>query len=241
MVLLLAFCHAAHWPRANGNGILLLPQKGRGGRRKARLTFLHWALHVLLFSTPDFGILNFFSSWLTVESGGGEEESFLATHCPAPACRQPVGQPIGLCSWERRGSQGFALPCLAPLLQPNSGSLLVEAGCPWENLAAGVLALMLSPLLAPRMTHKSLFQQYPASHPAGREFFLYYLPAARNSLLTFPPSFFPLCSCPGIAGEGAGTCQKPYKSLMRWVLIPPALTCLALAFSAALQPPSSSS
>lgn len=75
------------------------------GRQDSPLTrdpFLHWALHVLLFSTPDFGILNFFSSWLTVESGGGEEESFLATHCPAPACRQPVGQPIGLLLGEKR-------------------------------------------------------------------------------------------------------------------------------------------
>ena len=35
-----------------------------------------------------------------------------------------------------------------------------------------------------------------------------------------------------MAGEGAGTSQKPYKSLMRWLLIPPALTYLALTLSA---------
>lgn len=78
------------------------------------------------------------------------------TRCPAPACRQPAGQPAGLRSWVRRVCQSFAALSRPPSMEGKSGSLLVAAGCPWERLAPWVLALMLPPLFAPGRTHRSL-------------------------------------------------------------------------------------
>lgn len=89
----------------------------------------------------------------------------------------------------------------------------------------------LPPLCSTQDPQISL-QQYPASHPAGSIPLPFYLPTENNPLLTLFPPFPPLCSWHGMAGEGEGISQRPYKSLTRWLLIPPALTYLALMPSA---------
>lgn len=103
-VLLLAFCHAAHCPRANGNSILSFHGKGevREGRQDLPFTrepLLHRALH--LYSLSLWTFESSISSSLGWQWGVvmGRQIPPSPPCCPAPARRQPVGEPLGLGSW----------------------------------------------------------------------------------------------------------------------------------------------